>query len=151
MTPYANVKEVEGIWDQLQVLASDNFVWGDYCRRAFLTLHAFHTTGIEGNTLTLSETALVIHNKPLFAGFPDDAATPVTLTSLKEVRNTGHIMYAYNLAVGYYFEEAIEPESELESVQMYGVTGSIKTNLNQMSPSKGDDCVILYYDTRNNV
>jgi hypothetical protein len=38
-------------------------------RGAYLALHAFHSTGLEGNTLTLPETLLTISGQPLFAGF----------------------------------------------------------------------------------
>jgi hypothetical protein len=38
-------------------------------RAAYLALHAFHTTGLEGNTLTLPETLLTVAGQPLFAGF----------------------------------------------------------------------------------
>ena len=38
-------------------------------RSAYLALHAFHTTGLEGNTLTLPETLLTIAGQPLFGGF----------------------------------------------------------------------------------
>jgi hypothetical protein len=46
------------LYSSVQATWSSEFVWNDDCRKAFLTLHAFHTTGIEGNTLTLTETAL---------------------------------------------------------------------------------------------
>ena len=50
-------------------------------------LLAFHTTGIEGNTLTLPQTSMIVNGIQLFAGFRDDIVTPQLSTSIKEVRN----------------------------------------------------------------
>jgi Fic family protein len=76
----------------------EEIVWTESKRRAYSSLHTFHSTGIEGNTLTLSETALVINNQSLFSGFRDDFATPVTQASMKEVRNLHHLLDALQLS-----------------------------------------------------
>ena len=44
--------------------------------KAYLTNYTYHSTGLEGNTLTLRETYLVIDNVPLFTGLADDKAIP---------------------------------------------------------------------------
>lgn len=87
---------LERLWENMQVITSPSFFWNDSCRRGMLTLHSYHTTGIEGNTLTLSETMLVIDNKPLLAGFSDEEKmmTPITSSSLNEVRNIKLILDA---------------------------------------------------------
>eukprot|EP01031_Cornospumella_fuschlensis_P030836 gene30836-37255_t len=67
--------------------------WTDADRKSILALHSYHTTGIEGNTLTLSEAALVIEGKPLVAGFKEDGMlTPVSQRSLIEVKNMRNIL-----------------------------------------------------------
>ena len=71
----------------LESIFSDHFTWSEKNRRDYLTMHAFHTTGIEGNTLTLPETSMVVNGIQLFAGFRDDMVTPQLSTSIKEVRN----------------------------------------------------------------
>ena len=71
---------LRNIWNRLQELFSNNYKWSDETRKNFLSVYAFHTTGIEGNILTLPQTKLVINNINLFPGFKDDTfATPLTL------------------------------------------------------------------------
>jgi hypothetical protein len=93
---WSKLVDLESMWEKMQTIASPDFFWNDTCRKGMLALHSFHTTGIEGNTLTLSETMLVIDNKPLLAGFPDEEKflTPVTSNSLNEVRNIKRILDA---------------------------------------------------------
>jgi hypothetical protein len=83
----------------MQDIHASSFVWNDDMRRQYIALHAFHSTGIEGNTLSLPETHLVVDNKPLFAGFKDDSmATKVMQTSISEVRNFMQIFDALKLS-----------------------------------------------------
>lgn len=72
--------------------------WGARARQSILSLHAYHSTGLEGNTLTLPETALIIDGKSLFAGIPDHMASPRTGPSATEARNLGHVYNALKLA-----------------------------------------------------
>lgn len=62
--------------------------------KSYVTNYTYHSTGLEGNTLTLPETILVVDRVPLFSGFPDDKATPSTGPSITEVRNLQAIMMA---------------------------------------------------------
>ena len=66
-------------------------------RKKLLVLHTYHSTGIEGNTLTLPETNLIIDGKTLFAGFPDEMASPSTGPSIIEVKNLRYVMDALKL------------------------------------------------------
>ena len=62
--------------------------WSATPKKKYLALHAFHSTGIEGNTLSLPETKLVVDDEPLFAGFHEDkVSTPLLTASVMEVRN----------------------------------------------------------------
>ena len=82
----------QSIWN------SNDSDWNDNCRRGYLTLHAYHTTGIEGNTLTLSETNLVIKNISLFLGILEDNANLVKQTSIQEVRNIHQVLDTLKLS-----------------------------------------------------
>jgi len=87
------------IINKMQDIHASSFVWNDDMRRQYIALHAFHSTGIEGNTLSLPETHLVVDNKPLFAGFKEDSmATKVMQTSISEVRNFMQIFDALKLS-----------------------------------------------------
>ena len=80
---------------------SESVSWNESCRKAFLVQYAFHTTGIEGNTLTLTETSLVINNQSLLAGFGDNYTsfvTPMTQQSVIEIRNIQHVADALGLS-----------------------------------------------------
>ena len=68
-------------------------------RGVYLALHAFHTTGLEGNTLTLPETLLVVAGQPLFAGFDARVLpTPGADLSATEARNVAQLWSALDLA-----------------------------------------------------
>ena len=82
------------LYENIKKFWAQNFFWDETCRKSYLTLHAFHTTGIEGNTLTLSETALIVNGQPLFAGFKDELNPPLTQNSLREVKNIKRIIDA---------------------------------------------------------
>jgi hypothetical protein len=68
-------------------------------RSAYLALHAFHSTGLEGNTLTLPETLLTIAGQPLFAGF-DARVVPSRAADLSatEALNVAQLWSALGLA-----------------------------------------------------
>jgi hypothetical protein len=68
-------------------------------RGAYLALHAFHTTGLEGNTLTLPETLLTITGQPLFGGF-DVRVQPSRAADLSatEALNAAQLWDALDLA-----------------------------------------------------
>ena len=68
-------------------------------RGAYLALHAFHSTGLEGNTLTLPETLLTIAGQPLFAGY-DARVQPSRAADLSatEALNVAQLWDALNLA-----------------------------------------------------
>jgi len=63
---------------------------GDSHLRTYLATYAYHSSGLEGNTLTLPETLLVVEGRALFTGFPDDLASPSTGPSITEVTNLQH-------------------------------------------------------------
>jgi hypothetical protein len=68
-------------------------------RGVYLALHAFHTTGLEGNTLTLPETLLTIAGQPLFAGFDARVLpTPSASLSATEALNVALLWSALDLA-----------------------------------------------------
>ena len=68
-------------------------------RAAYLALHAFHTTGLEGNTLTLPETLLTVAGQPLFAGLDARVqSTPSADLSATEARNVALLWSALDLA-----------------------------------------------------
>jgi Fic family protein len=98
----SGIEEADGSWEDLLVaLASARGVqpvtWGVRQRQAIISLHAYHSTGIEGNTLTLPETSLVVDGKELFAGFPDHFASPSTGPSILEVKNFAQFWSALGL------------------------------------------------------
>ena len=68
-------------------------------RSAYLALHAFHSTGLEGNTLTLPETLLTIAGQPLFVGF-DARVVPSRAADLSatEALNVAQLWSALGLA-----------------------------------------------------
>lgn len=88
--------DLQAMWNQMQTMKTPTFVWNDTCDKAMLALHSYHTTGIEGNTLTLTETMQVINNQPLFAEFsPDgDYLSRRTRNSVLEVKNVHLILAA---------------------------------------------------------
>jgi len=65
--------------------------------KKYVSLHAYHTTGIEGNTLTLPETILVVDGKELLAGFPNELLSPTSGVSVLEVRNIQQIFHTLGL------------------------------------------------------
>jgi hypothetical protein len=69
-------------------------------RSAYLALHAFHTTGLEGNTLTLPETLLTIAGQPLFGGF-DARVMPsrAAYLSVTEAMNVAQLWDSLGLSV----------------------------------------------------
>jgi hypothetical protein len=64
--------------------------------KKYVSLHAYHTTRIEGDTLTLPETILVV-DKELLAGFPNDLLSPTSGVSVLQVRNIQQVVYALGL------------------------------------------------------
>jgi prophage maintenance system killer protein len=98
----SGTEEAEDSWEDLLVaLASARGVeptmWGVRQRQAIISLQAYHSTGLEGNTLTLPETAMVVDGKELFAGFPDHLASPSTGPSVLEARNLAQVWSAFRL------------------------------------------------------
>lgn len=88
LTTWMNLEREDGLLSQAQIIHSDEFVWDDDKRRQYISLHAFHSTGIEGNVLSLHETQLVVDDKPLFPGFKQDVvAAKAMMSSITEVRN----------------------------------------------------------------
>lgn len=81
-----------------QQVQSPQFAWTEEHRRTFLAHYAYHTTGIEGNTLTLPETKLVIDGKELLAGFNNDDINIRTSVNVAEVNNIRYIIDAKGLA-----------------------------------------------------
>ena len=83
----------------LQRIAARVPVLSNSSRTRYLALHAFHSTGLEGNTLTLPETLATVAGQPLFAGFdprmlPSHAAT----LSLTEALNVAQLWDALGLS-----------------------------------------------------
>ena len=72
---------------------------GNHSRSRYLALHAFHSTGLEGNTLTLPETLLTIAGQPLFAGFDARVLpSPIMDISAREVHNVAQLWDALGLS-----------------------------------------------------
>ena len=72
---------------------------GNASRRLYLALHTFHSTGLEGNTLTLPETLLTVGGQSLFGGF--DArlmSTPLTARSTVEAQSLAQLLDSLDLA-----------------------------------------------------
>ena len=68
-------------------------------RSAYLALHAFHTTGLEGNVLTLPETLLTVAGQPLLGGYDARVKlSPAREISVTEVRNVAQLWDALGLA-----------------------------------------------------
>jgi len=98
-TTWLSQEGADGLLTRAPIIHSSDFVWNDGKRRQYISLHAFHSTGIEGNTLSLPETQLVVDNKPLFAGFKEDTmATKVMQASIAEVRNFMQVFDALKLS-----------------------------------------------------
>ena len=71
----------------------------NHSRSAYLALHAFHTTGLEGNTLTLPETLLTIAGQPLLGGFDARVLpSPAQELSTIEALNVAQLWDALDLA-----------------------------------------------------
>jgi len=99
-TSWLNSSGIEAISSKLELIhANEAFAWTTSHRKHYISLHAFHSTGIEGNTLSLPETNLVIEGAPLFAGFREDTmATKITSSSIGEVRNFLQVFDALRLS-----------------------------------------------------
>jgi len=69
-------------------------------RALYLSLHAFHSTGLEGNTLTLPETLLTVQGQPLLAGLapPSGQGLPAAMRSAQEALSTAQLWHALHLA-----------------------------------------------------
>ena len=71
----------------------------DDSRVRYLALHTFHSTGLEGNTLTLQETVLTVAGQSLRAGFVERVKpTPLTERSTVEAQNLAQFWDAPDLA-----------------------------------------------------
>jgi len=71
----------------------------NHSRSAYLALHAFHSTGLEGNTLTLPETLLTIAGQPLLGGFDRRVLpSPAQALSAIEALNVAQLWDALDLA-----------------------------------------------------
>jgi hypothetical protein len=72
---------------------------GNASRRFYLALHTYHSTGLEGNTLTLPETLLTVAGQPLFGGFDSRVMpTPLTARSVLEAQCLAQLWVALDLA-----------------------------------------------------
>ena len=88
------LNKIYPLWRATRLLAAPS----NASARILLGLHAFHSTGLEGNTLTLPETMLVVDGKPLLAGFDARVVpTPLTATSVSEARNLALLWTALRL------------------------------------------------------
>ncbi len=68
-------------------------------RTTYLALLAHHSTGLEGNTLTLQEAVLTVQGLPLQAGLhPSALGTPAAELSAEEVRNAALLWQGLRLA-----------------------------------------------------
>jgi Fic family protein len=67
-------------------------------RSAYLALHSFHSTGLEGNTLTLPETLLTVAGQSLLGGFDVRVQlSSVATLSETEARNAAQLWSALDL------------------------------------------------------
>ena len=72
---------------------------GNASRRLYLALHTYHSTGLEGNTLTLPETLLVVSGQSLFGGFDARVMpTPLTARSTVEAQSLAQLLDELDLA-----------------------------------------------------
>lgn len=68
-------------------------------RSLYLALHTFHSTGLEGNTLTLPETLLTVQGKSLLAGYDSRVMhTPLTARSVVEAQSFAQLWNRLDLA-----------------------------------------------------
>eukprot|EP01041_Mallomonas_annulata_P013537 gene13537-28704_t len=68
--------------------------------KKYLAINAFHTTGIEGNTLTLPETFAVVNGIKLFAGYDrDHVSSPLAIDNVLQVESVLSAFDALNLSV----------------------------------------------------
>ena len=68
-------------------------------RTMYLALLTFHSTGLEGNTLTLQETVLTVQGASLRAGLhPRVQHTPATAASIEEASNSALLWHGLGLA-----------------------------------------------------
>ena len=91
-------------------------------RTAYLALHAFHSTGLEGNTLSLPQTALTVQGTPLLAGYhPAVLHTPAVDRSVAEVLGTALLWSGLLLAdlPG----RGVPPALDLASLRLTGLAG----------------------------
>jgi len=144
--PWIDDATVAVIPDKLAVILSDDFVWLPDHRKKYVALHAFHSTGIEGNILSLPETELVVDGKPLFAGFSGDrVSTPLLTSSVTEVRNFHLIFDDLGLsrvnAAGIWKPMSIQGLVDINSAIIQDMNTA--TGLRQHSVSIGHQHVIL--------
>jgi len=87
----------ETILSKLVIIhANEAFTWTTSHRNQYISLHAYHSTGIEGNTLSLRETNLVIEGTlTFFRGFREDT---MATTSIGEVYNFHQIFDTLRLS-----------------------------------------------------
>ena len=72
---------------------------GNASRRFYLALHTYHSTGLEGNTLTLPETLLTVAGQSLFGGFDSRVMpTPLTVRSTVEAHCLAQLLESLDLA-----------------------------------------------------
>ena len=92
---------------------------GNATRRLYLALHTFHSTGLEGNTLTLPETLLTVAGKSLFAGFDQRVMpTPLTAKSTVEAQSLALLWDTLDLAS---LSGRRTPPLDLASLQVSGL------------------------------
>jgi Fic family protein len=88
--------------------------------KKYLAQHAYYTTGIEGNTLSLPETLLIIKNEKLYVGYRDDMVHPLTNASITEVQNIKQIISSLGL-------HQIKPHTQQRFV---GINSAILKDMN---------------------
>jgi hypothetical protein len=92
---------------------------GNASRRLNLALHTFHSTGLEGNTLTLPETLLTVSGQSLFGGFDSRLMpTPLTARSTVEAQCLAQLWDALDLAS---LSGRRKPPLDLASLQVSGL------------------------------
>ena len=92
---------------------------GNASRRLNLALHTFHSTGLEGNTLTLPETLLTVAGQPPFGGFdPRVMPTPLTARSAVEALSLAQLLDALELS---WLAGRRRPPLDVASLQVSGL------------------------------
>ena len=98
---------VKLLWKQAR--AAD-FIWSNDHSRTFATLYAYHTTGIEGNILTLPQAELVVGGRELIEGCKHDTIGDKINSSILEITNIYHLVDVTGLSSKPFLKDSGTPK-----------------------------------------